>query len=95
VNYCKTGLRLGSEQITSYTELYSFDHRSHKEFEDGSQKHEVSTSAWKKEMSSQSTNSPDEDSHMASCSTVSLLQEELESKLSLNGIDWGNCLYCD
>jgi len=94
VKYCKTGLRFGSAPITSYTELYSFNHTSDKEFEVGSPKHEVSTSAWKKEMSSQSTNSP-VDSHMASCSSVSLLEDELESKLSLNGIDWGNCLYCD
>jgi len=91
----KSGLRLGRAKITSYTELYSFDHSPDKEFEDGTPKHQVSTSSWKKEISSPSTNSPAEDSPMASCSSVSLLQDELESKLSLNGIDWGNFLYCD
>jgi len=94
VKYGKTGLRLSRREITSYTQLYSA-HMLDKEVDGGSPKHEVSASAWQKEGSSMSTSSPTGDSHMTSCSSVSLLQDELENKLSLNGIDWGNCLYCD
>jgi len=93
VKYCKKELHSDGEKITTYIELYSLDHTSEMEFEDGSSKHEASTSAWKKEVSSTSSNV--EDSQMASCSSVSLLRDELESKLSLNGIEWGNNLYCD
>jgi len=95
VKYFKTGLGLGRASITSYTKLYSSEQTSEEEFEDRSAKQEVTTSAWKKQVSSLSTNSLVEDSYILSSSSISLLQDELESKILLNGIDWGNSLYSD
>lgn len=95
VKNSKTGLCLSKRKITSYTQLYSSDHTYAKEVEDGSQKHEVSASPWQKDESSQSTSSPAEDPHMTSCCSFSLWEDELVSKLSLDGVDWGNCLYCE
>lgn len=90
-----SGLLLSKEKITSYTQLYSTHHTFDKEVEDGSPKHEVAGSACQKEEKSQSTTNPAEDIQMTSCgSIISLLDDELECKLSLDGIDWGNCLYC-
>jgi len=90
VKYFETGLGLGRATITSYTKLYSSEHTSEEEFEDGSAKQEVTTSAWKKQVSSLSTNSLVEDPYILSSSSISLLHDELESTISLNGLDWGN-----
>jgi len=91
----KSGLLSSKEKITSYTQLYSIHNTSDKEVKDGSPKHEVSGSACQKEEKSQSTTNLAEDAHMTSCSSlISLINDELESKISLDGIDWGNCLYC-
>jgi len=80
-------------KITSYTQLYNSRHTLDKEVEDG--RHEVSGSTCQKEERSQTTRSPPGDDQMTSCrSFISLLDDELESKLSVDGIDWGNCLYC-
>jgi len=91
----KTGLFLSKRKVTSYTQLYSSDHTSDKEGEDKSPKSQVSASVSQKDESSQSTSSPATDHHMTSCCSFSLLEDELESKLSLDGVDWGNCLYCE
>jgi len=92
---CKTGLFESKRNITSYTQLYSSDHTSDKEVEDTSPKFQVSASVWHKDESSQSTSSPDTDHYMTSCCSFSLLEDEFENKLSLDGVDWGNCLYCN
>merc|ERR1719173_359886 len=91
----KAGLFLSKRKVTSYTQLYSSDHTSDKEGEDKSPKSQVSASVSQKDESSQSTSSPATDHHMTSCCSFSLLEDELESKLSLDGVDWGNCLYCE
>jgi len=89
----KSGLLSRKGKITSYTQLYNLRQTLNKEVEDGG--YEVSGSTCQKEERTWSTRSTPEHAHMTPCSSIiSLLDCELESKLSWDGIDWGNCLYC-
>jgi len=88
----KTGLWKDDRKITSYTQLYSSDLTCEKEVEEN----KVATCELQNEGRLPSTFFANtDDPQMATFNSVGLLQEELESNLSSNGIDWGNCLYCD
>jgi hypothetical protein len=86
---------LNNRKITSYAQLYSSDLTSDKDVEDCSTPTKVLAADYD-DRKSPSTSSSIDNSNIASSNSVSLLQDEFHSNvLSMNGTDWGNCVYND
>lgn len=73
--------------ITSYTELYSSNLTSDKDVEDCSTSVKVSATDLWKDRKSTSTASSNDNSNIAFSNSVSLLQDEFQSSLTMNGMD--------
>jgi hypothetical protein len=89
----KAVFSLNNRKITSYAELYSSNLTSDKDVDDCSTPTKVLAADYDDRKSPSTSSSND---NIASSNSVSLLQDEFHSNvLSMNGTDWGNCVYND
>lgn len=84
-----------NKKVTSYTELYPSDPTTEKEFEESIPQVKVFGAELQIDGMPSTLVTCTNDPELASSKEISLMSEELESNLSLNGIDWGNNLCYD
>lgn len=87
----KAGYFLSEKMITSYTQLYSSNITLDKVVEDFSKQVKVSETDMQHDR--KSTSSSNDSSSTAFVSSVCPQQDEFQSNLLMNGMEWGNCLY--